>query len=63
MTNATLIFKGHEYVLVPRKTYERLTQKQQDRSDGIAAQKAVSRYRAGKLKTVSHVELKRKLGL
>ena len=63
MTNATLTFKGREYILVPRPEYERLTAADQDRLDAAKAKKTLAKFRAGKLKTVSHATLKRQLGL
>jgi len=63
MTNAMLFYKGREYVLVPRREYERLTTTEIDRRDAANAAKTLAQFRAGKLKTVSHKALKRELGL
>ena len=61
MGYATLRMKGREYVLVPKSEFRRLTA--EDRVDSAAAQRALARLRAGKLRTVSHGDLKRRLGL
>jgi hypothetical protein len=63
MTIALLVLGGKEYVVVPRKEYERLTQAEQDRRDGAKAMRALKRFRAGTLKTVSHEAVKKALGL
>jgi PHD/YefM family antitoxin component YafN of YafNO toxin-antitoxin module len=63
MAMATVKVSGREYVLVPRKEYERLTAAEEDRRDADRARKALARYRAGKVRTISHDEVKRRLGL
>jgi hypothetical protein len=40
-----------------------ITAAEQDRRDTVRARKALARFRAGKLKTVSHEKIKRDLGL
>ena len=60
MTYSTLRMNGREFVLVPKTEFNRL--KVQDRRDAQKAQRALAQYRAGKLRTVSHADLKRELG-
>jgi hypothetical protein len=52
---------GHEYVLVPKPVFRRMTA--EDRDDAAKAKLALARFRAGKLRTVSHEALKRRLGI
>jgi hypothetical protein len=58
---STLKVRGREYVLVPLRQYERLTAAEADRRDAARAHKALSQFRAGKFKTLSHEEVKRRL--
>jgi hypothetical protein len=62
MSLSTLKLGGREYVVVPRRQYERLTAREQDRRDAARARKAMAQFRAGKLKTISHEQVKRRLG-
>ena len=57
----TLKMDGKEFVLVPKKDFRRLIE--EDRRDARKADRAVSLFKAGKLRTISHADLKRSLGL
>jgi hypothetical protein len=63
MTMTTLKLRGQEYVLLPRKQYERLTAEDRQRRVAARARKALGKFRAGKLKTMPHEKVKRMLGL
>ncbi len=63
MTMMTLKMRGQEYVLLPRKQYERLTAREREQLPTARARKALSKFRAGKLKTIPHEKVKRMLGL
>lgn len=63
MSVMTLKMRGQEYVLLPRKQYERLTADEQDRRSAARAHKSLAKLRAGKLKTISHDKVKKMLGL
>jgi hypothetical protein len=59
-TYATVRMNGAEFVLVPKAEFRRLTA--EDRRDARKVARAVERFRAGKLPTVSHAALKKSLG-
>jgi PHD/YefM family antitoxin component YafN of YafNO toxin-antitoxin module len=59
----TLKLGRKEYVIIPRKRYEQLTRAEQDPRDAEIARKGRAAFEAGKMKTISHAELKRRLGL
>ncbi len=61
MTYSTLRMNGREFILVPKTEFDRL--KLQDRRDAQKAQRALAQYRSGKVRTVSHTDLKHELGL
>jgi hypothetical protein len=61
MAHATLRMNGKEFVLVPKAEFRKLTGRNQ--RDAQRAISALKKWRAGKLPTVSHVQLKRRLGL
>ena len=63
MSMMTLKMRGQEYVLLPRKQYERLTVDEQDRRSAARAHRSLAKFRAGKLKTISQDKVKRTLGL
>jgi hypothetical protein len=64
MANGALIKIGRrQYVLVPKKRYEQLTQEEQDKIDFEIADRAMKKYLAGKLKTITHEEMLRKVGM
>jgi hypothetical protein len=63
MSVTTFKLDGKEYVLIPRRRYEQLTRAEQDKRDAAIAEKGRADYLAGKVKPITHEELKRKLGL
>jgi hypothetical protein len=63
MSVTNLKVSGREYVLLPRKEYERLAADQQNRRAAFRARVALAKYRAGKLKTIPHETVKRILGM
>jgi hypothetical protein len=63
MSVTTFKLAGKEYVLIPRKRYDRLTRAEQDQRDAEIAERGRANYLSGKSKTISHADLKRKLGL
>jgi len=63
MSLATFKIGRQEFVVVPRKRYEQLTRAEEDQRDAEVVRKGREAFRAGKLKTVTHAQLKRKLGL
>jgi hypothetical protein len=52
-----------EFVIVPRRRYEQLTRAEQDQKDAEIAQKGREAYLSGKVKTMSHEQVKRMLGV
>jgi hypothetical protein len=52
-----------EFVVIPRRVYNQLTRAERDQKDAEIAQKGMQDYLSGKVKAISHAELKRKLGL
>jgi hypothetical protein len=52
-----------EFVVLPRRRYEQLTRAEQDQKDAEIARKGREAYLSGKVKAISHEQLKRKLGL
>jgi hypothetical protein len=60
---ATFKIGKKEFVVLPRRRYEQLTRAEHDRRDSMIAEKGRRAFEAGKLKTITHEELKRKLGL
>jgi hypothetical protein len=63
MSLATFKIGREEYVVISRKRYQQLTQAEQDQLDADVAKKGREAYSSGKMKTITHGELKRKLGL
>jgi len=63
MSVATFKIGGKEYVVVPRKRYEQLTRAEQDQRDAEIARKGREAYESGKMKTITHEQLERRLGL
>lgn len=63
MSVATFKIGQKEFVVLPRRRYERLTRAEQDQKDAEIARKGREAFLAGKIKTISHDALKRKLGL
>ena len=52
-----------EFVVLPRKRYDQLTQAEEDRRDAEVAKKGRAAFLSGKMKPISHAEVKRKLSL
>lgn len=63
MSLTTFKIGQKEFVVLPRRRYDQLTRVEQDRKDAEIARKGREAFLAGKLKTISHEEFKRKLGL
>ncbi len=63
MSLTTFKIGRKEFVVLPRRRYEQLTRAEQDLKDAEIARKGREAYLSGKMKTISHEELKRKLGL
>jgi hypothetical protein len=63
MSVATFKIGKREFVIVPRRRYEQLTRVEQDQKDAEIARKGREAYLSGKVKTITHEQLKRKLGL
>jgi hypothetical protein len=63
MATATFKIGKKEFVIIPRRRYDQLTQAEQDQKDAEIAQKGREAYLSGKVKTITHEELKKKLGL
>ena len=61
MDHATLKMNGQEFVLVPKAEFRRLTA--QDQRDSALVAATMKKWREGKLRTISHAQLKRELGL
>jgi hypothetical protein len=59
-----LSLAGRKYVLLPLDEYKRHCRfTAQERGDMRMARSALAKWHAGKLRTVSHAEVKRKFGL
>lgn len=54
---------GKMYYLVPKRMYEQLTRDERDRRDTEIARKASEAYRAGKIKTVSLEDARKRWGV
>jgi hypothetical protein len=63
MSVATFKIGKREFVIVPRRRYEQLTRAEQDQKDAEIARKGREAYLSGKIKPITHEQLKRKLGL
>jgi PHD/YefM family antitoxin component YafN of YafNO toxin-antitoxin module len=63
MSPTTFKIGKKEFVVVPRKRYEQLTRAEEDQRDAQIARKGREAFLSGKMKTISHDDLKRKLGL
>ena len=57
MAHATLKMNGKEFVLVPKAEFRRLTA--QDQRDSALVATTMKKWREGKLRTISHAQLKR----
>ncbi len=63
MSLTTFKIGKKEFVVIPRKRYDQLSRVEQDQRDAEVARKGREAFLAGKMKTITHDELKRKLGL
>ena len=63
MSVATFKIGKKEFVVVPKRRYEQMSRAEQDQKDSEMVRKAREQWQAGKLKTITHEELKLKLGL
>ena len=63
MSLTTFKIGKKEFVIVPRRRYNQLTRVEQDQRDAEIARKGRADFLSGKMKTISHEELKKKLGL
>jgi len=64
MVHATLKMNGKEFVLVPKAEFQRFRRlTEQDQRDSDLVVDTLKKWQEGKLRTVSHTQLKRKLGL
>ena len=63
MSLSTFKIGKKEFVVIPRRRYDQLTRAEQDIKDAEIARKGREAFESGKVKTISHEELKRKLGL
>jgi hypothetical protein len=52
-----------EFVIVPRRRYDQLTRAERDQKDSEIARKGREAYLSGKVKPITHEELKRRLGV
>ena len=63
MSLTTFKIGKKEFVVVPRREYDILTRLERDAKDAEIARKGREAYESGKMKTISHADLVRKLGL
>jgi len=63
MSLATFKIGKREFVVLPRKRYDQLTQAEEDQRDAEVAKKGRAAFVSGKMKPILHEEVKRKLGL
>jgi hypothetical protein len=63
MSLTTFKIGKKEFVIVPRRRYDQLTRVEQDQRDAEVAKKGRADFLSGKMKTISHEALKKKLGL
>ncbi len=63
MSVPTFKIGKREFVVVPRRRYEQLTRAEQDQKDAEIARKGREDFLAGKLKTISLEEARRKWGV
>jgi PHD/YefM family antitoxin component YafN of YafNO toxin-antitoxin module len=62
MSLASFKIGKKEFVVIPRKRYEQLSRAEEDQRDAEIARKARKTFLSGKMKTITHDEVKRKLG-
>jgi len=63
MSVATFRIGKKEFVVIPRKRYDELSRAEEDRRDAEIARRGRKSFLAGEMKTLTHDEMKRKLGL
>ncbi len=63
MSVSTFKIGKREFVVVPRRRYEQLTRAEQDRKDAEIARKGREAFLAGKIKTISLQDARRKWGV
>ncbi len=63
MDMTTFKIGRREFVVLPRKRYDQLTRAEEDREDAETAKKGRVDFLDGRMKTISHDEVWRKLGL
>jgi len=63
MSLTTFKIGKREFVIVPRRRYQQLTRAELDQKDGAIARKGRETYLRKKSSAISHVDLKRKLGI
>ncbi len=63
MSLTTFKIGRKEFVVLPRRRYEQLTRAEQDQKDAEIARKGREAFLAGKLKTISLEEARRKWGV
>jgi hypothetical protein len=63
MSLTTFKIGKKEFVVIPRRRYNQLTRAEEDQRDAEIARKGRADFISGKMKTISHEELKKKLGL
>lgn len=63
MATATFKIGKKEFVIIPRRRYEQLTQAEQDQKDAEIARKGLEAYHTGKIKPISLEQARRKWGV
>jgi hypothetical protein len=63
MSVTTFRIGKKEFVVIPRKRYDELSRAEEDRLDAEIARRGRKMFLAGKMKTISHDQMKKKLGL
>ena len=63
MSLATFKIGKKEFVVVPRRRFEQLTRAEEDQKDARIARRGREAFISGNVKSISHAQLKRKLGL
>jgi hypothetical protein len=62
MTVTSFKIGKQEFVVIPRKRYDRLTRVEQDQRDADIARKGRTQFLSGKMKTVALVTARRRWG-
>jgi len=63
MSTATFKIGKKEFVVLPRRLYDQLTRIERDAKDAEIARKGQEAYRAGKMKTISLKDARKKWGV